>query len=73
MITIAEWDPEVPVWVATSEDIDGLAIEADTLERLVVRLPTSCRTCSREIIPNSWWVGVTFRSRCTPLVWGGLH
>lgn len=35
----AEWDPEASVWVATSEDIDGLAIEAETLERLVERLP----------------------------------
>jgi len=36
---IAEWDPEASVWVATSEDIGGLAIEAPTLERLVERLP----------------------------------
>lgn len=36
---IAEWDPETSVWVATSEDINGLAIEAPTLERLVERLP----------------------------------
>jgi hypothetical protein len=35
----AEWDPEASVWVATSEDIHGLAIEAPTLERLVERLP----------------------------------
>jgi predicted RNase H-like HicB family nuclease len=36
---VAEWDPEASVWVATSEDIHGLAIEAATLERLVERLP----------------------------------
>ena len=36
---LAEWDPEASVWVATSEDIHGLAIEAATLERLVERLP----------------------------------
>jgi predicted RNase H-like HicB family nuclease len=36
---IAEWDPEASVWVATSEDIKGLAIDAPTLERLVERLP----------------------------------
>lgn len=36
---LAEWDQEASVWVATSEDIDGLAIEADTLERLVAQLP----------------------------------
>ncbi len=36
---IAEWDPEASVWVATSDDIKGLAIDAPTLERLVERLP----------------------------------
>ena len=36
---LAEWDPEASVWVATSDDIFGLAIEAPTLERLVERLP----------------------------------
>ena len=36
---IAEWDAEASVWVASNEDISGLAIEASTLERLVERLP----------------------------------
>jgi predicted RNase H-like HicB family nuclease len=36
---LAEWDDEASVWVASSEDIKGLAIEAPTLERLVERLP----------------------------------
>jgi len=35
----AEWDPDASVWVATSDDVRGLAIEAPTLERLVERLP----------------------------------
>lgn len=35
----AEWDPEASVWVATSKDVHGLAIEAPTLERLAERLP----------------------------------
>lgn len=30
----AEWDEEARVWVATSEDIAGLAVEADTMEAL---------------------------------------
>jgi hypothetical protein len=30
----ATWDEEAEVWVATSKDIDGLAIEAPTLEAL---------------------------------------
>ena len=42
MITIllirAEWDEEADVWVATSDDVPGLATEADTLERLATKL-----------------------------------
>ena len=30
----AQWDAEAAVWVATSEDVPGLATEADTLEAL---------------------------------------
>ncbi|QRM45300.1 DUF1902 domain-containing protein [Rhizobium sp. BG4] len=30
----ADWDDEAGVWVATSNDIDGLAVEAETLEAL---------------------------------------
>lgn len=34
----AEWDPEAGVWVATSDDVPGLATEADTLEALSTKL-----------------------------------
>ena len=34
IIVRALWDEEARVWVATSSDIDGLAVEADTLEVL---------------------------------------
>lgn len=34
----AEWDAEAAVWVATSDDVPGLAAEADTLEALDARL-----------------------------------
>jgi predicted RNase H-like HicB family nuclease len=34
----AEWDEEAGVWVATSDDVPGLATEADTLEALSVKL-----------------------------------
>jgi hypothetical protein len=34
IIVRADWDREAAVWVATSGDIDGLAIEAETLEAL---------------------------------------
>ena len=34
----AVWDAESKVWVATSEDVPGLATEADTLEDLSTKL-----------------------------------
>lgn len=34
----AEWDEEAKVWVATSDDIPGLATEDETLEKLVAKL-----------------------------------
>jgi len=36
----ATWDPEAEVWVATSEDVPGLATEAPSLERLREKLRT---------------------------------
>ena len=34
----AFWDSEAGVWVATSEDVPGLATEADTIEKLTEKL-----------------------------------
>ena len=34
----ADWDPEADVWVATSEDVPGLATEASTIEDLTEKL-----------------------------------
>lgn len=34
----AEWDGEAEVWVASSEDVPGLATGADTFEALVEKL-----------------------------------
>ncbi len=34
IIVHATWDDEASVWVATTDDIDGLAVEADTIEAL---------------------------------------
>ncbi|OLP61573.1 hypothetical protein BJF93_08115 [Xaviernesmea oryzae] len=34
----AVFDAEVRVWVATSEDLDGLAVEADTMEALACKV-----------------------------------
>jgi predicted RNase H-like HicB family nuclease len=33
-----EWDEEAKVWVATSDDVAGLATEADTMEKLIEKL-----------------------------------
>jgi hypothetical protein len=34
----AEWDEEAMVWVATSDDVPGLATEAVTMEDLIKKL-----------------------------------
>jgi predicted RNase H-like HicB family nuclease len=34
----AEWDEEASVWVATSDDVPGLATEGDTIEGLIEKL-----------------------------------
>ena len=34
----AEWDEEAHVWVATSDDVPGLATEAETTEALMAKL-----------------------------------
>ena len=34
----AEWDDEAAVWVATSDDVPGLATEAETQEQLIDKL-----------------------------------
>ena len=34
----AEWDEEARVWVATSDDVPGLATEAETTEQLIEKL-----------------------------------
>ena len=34
----AEWDGEAKVWVATSDDVPGLATEAETMQELSKKL-----------------------------------
>ncbi|MBC7281188.1 DUF1902 domain-containing protein [Hoeflea sp.] len=34
IIVRADWDDEASAWVATSGDVEGLCIEADTVEAL---------------------------------------
>jgi len=35
----ADWDPDAPVWVATTQDLRGLVTEADSIEALRAKLP----------------------------------
>ncbi len=35
----AEWDEDAKVWVASTADIDGLSIEASSMEILLSRIP----------------------------------
>jgi predicted RNase H-like HicB family nuclease len=34
----AKWDAEAQVWIATSDDVPGLATESDTIEKLEAKL-----------------------------------
>ena len=36
----AMWDDEATVWVASSDDVPGLATEAETTEALIAKLKT---------------------------------
>jgi predicted RNase H-like HicB family nuclease len=38
LVVTAIWDDEAKVWVATSDDVPGLATEADSLEALIEKL-----------------------------------
>jgi hypothetical protein len=38
LVISAEWDPDARVWVATSDDVPGLATEAATMEALAQKL-----------------------------------
>lgn len=39
IIVRADWDGEANVWVATSTDIAGLALESETLDGLMDKVP----------------------------------
>jgi predicted RNase H-like HicB family nuclease len=40
LVVHATWDEEAHVWVATSDDVPGLATEAEDMEALVAKLKT---------------------------------
>lgn len=35
------WDDKAKVWIATSDDIDGLVLESDSLDNLMQRVMTA--------------------------------
>lgn len=38
IVVRAFWDEDAQVWVATTSDIDGLSVEADSMEHLRVKV-----------------------------------
>lgn len=40
IVVRAFWDAEAKVWVASSEDVPGLATEAETIDELTAKLKT---------------------------------
>ena len=38
IIVRADWDSDAQVWVATSADVEGLCVEAETLEKLAPKV-----------------------------------
>ena len=38
LLVRVDWDPEAKVWVADSDDVPGLATEAETVEDLMAKL-----------------------------------
>jgi len=47
----AKWDPEAEVWYTSETSVDGLATEADSLERLRDRLLTMIPDLLDNVIP----------------------
>lgn len=58
----ADWDPEAQVWIATSEDVPGLATEAPTVEALAEKLRTMIPELleANEILSGDRHEGIAF-------------
>ena len=52
----ADWDSEAGVWVATSEDVPGLATEAETIEALTEKLRVIIPELleANHLLPSEW-------------------
>ena len=53
----ADWDSEARVWVATSDDVPGLATEASTVEVLAEKLRTMIPELleANQLLPSGRW------------------
>jgi Domain of unknown function (DUF1902) len=58
---MATWDADAGVWVATSQDVPGLATEAETVEILEQKLKVMIPSSSRRTA--STWTRLSLRSR----------
>jgi len=54
----AEWDKEAGVWVATSEEVAGLATEGKTLEGLIEKL----KVMIPELLNDNGAVGMEYEA-----------
>lgn len=67
----AFWDVEAAVWVATSEDIPGLATEAETIEALMQKLRSiipELILLNRLVAPNTSSIAVQLTSHRQELI-----
>jgi len=62
----AFWDDEADVWVATSNDIPGLATEAPTIELLTdkLRLMIPELVFLNHLVPNNYTGSLSFELVC---------
>ena len=60
----AEWDDEANVWVATSDDVPGLATEAETIEALSAKLQTMVPDLLVPVVAEGNPGHLCQRSRC---------
>lgn len=58
----ADWDPEAGVWVATSDDVPGLATEASTIDVLMDKLRTMIPELleANQLLPSGQSEGIAF-------------
>ena len=57
LMVYALWDAEAGVWVATSEDVPGLATEADTIEQLIASVWPKTLWRGSDLLLPGWLPG----------------